>query len=60
MFITGFPAIQKESVPMRRFLSRNGTNRRSNFLRTRLANGYTKQMEIKHRCSQTWFKTVAT
>ena len=38
------------------FISCSDVKRRSNYLRTHLANGCTKQIKIKHRCSQTQFK----
>lgn len=32
---------------------------KGNYIKTHLANGYTKQTEIKHRCSQTHFKAMS-
>ena len=32
---------------------------RSNYIKTHLANGCTKQTEIKHRCSQTHYKAMS-
>lgn len=53
-------AIRKYSVAMKYFVSRNGVKQRSNYLRTHLAaDRCTKWIEVKHRCSQTWFRAVA-
>lgn len=55
-----FPStIRKQSVPLKPFLSCNGINWRSNYLRTHLAHRCTEEMEIKHRCCQTQFKAPA-
>ena len=51
--------IQKQSVPMKSFLGWNDVRQRSDYLRTHFANRFTKQIQIKHRCSQTYFKAMA-